>query len=271
MEKVFSTLAGLIFISLILYFGLSFFSFSIGSPMDWFVGVSTLSWLIIVVTVPWDAHFRAREVLNDAKISKRKDILVIEESLQYVERVAKRSLIIAIILHIVSAVGLYLVAALEISSVGYVGAVAAILLTFLRPAVNYYEYLQGHLANIRQEFRYPREDVQELLAKVTAMEDKMNELDHLLSLDNEHKNVSWRQEVEKAHQKFVENIEDLKKKMKENEVKAESQVRKVDEKLEGKIEKVKQDSLVSVEKLTTDSKILDSVREIASFIKQIKS
>ncbi len=271
MEKVFSTLIGIISSALVLYFGLSFFSLNIGSPMDWFVGVSALSWLTIVVTVPWNAHFRAKEVLNDAKISKRKDILVIEESLEYVKKVAKRSLIIAIILHIVSAVGLYFIAVLEISSVGYIGAVAAVLLTFLRPSVNYYEYLQRHLANIRQEFRYPREDVQELLTKVSNIEEKMKELDRLLSLDEEHSNVSWRQEVEKAHQKFVENIEEVKKKMKENEVKAESQIRKVDEKLEGKIEKVSQDSLVSVEKLTTDSKILDSVREIASFIKQIKS
>ena len=51
------------------------------------------------------------------------------------EKLAKWSIFVAIALHLISAGTLYLLAFLGISTVGYITSVAALLLTFLRPAI----------------------------------------------------------------------------------------------------------------------------------------
>jgi len=77
-----------------------------GSIRDWVIGLFVLWWLIVVVTLPWDLYFKARSVLVDAARSRKDGITVAESDLGYVARWASWSLRLAIILHIVSAVGL---------------------------------------------------------------------------------------------------------------------------------------------------------------------
>ncbi|TAE00908.1 MAG: hypothetical protein EAZ97_04665 [Bacteroidetes bacterium] len=285
MKNLVQYLTSATILCLLVYGLLKFFEIQAGSMLDWGIGFSSLMWLIVVVTVPWDAYFRAKEVLDDAKISKRKDILVIEESLKEVKNIAKRALIVAISLHIISALGLYYIAASGMSHVGYVAAIAAVLLTFLRPAVNYYEYVKNYLFNIKSEFRYPREDVNELLAKVNEMVYKIENLENLLEADI-HEDakkgyVSWRLQLEK---KFKEDADSLEKKFKSDSQsfemfkeklektlkKLEDQISKNDLKQEQAVQNVREYSKMNLDKLTSDSKILDSVRELASFVKLLK-
>ncbi|GAB4328486.1 MAG: hypothetical protein OHK0038_02320 [Flammeovirgaceae bacterium] len=269
MKHLFGFLSVALVVSLLLYGGLKLLEIEIGTLLDWFVGISSFLWLIVICTVPWDAHFRAREVLDDAKISKRKDILVIEESLDYVKKVAKRSLVVAISLHIISALGLYYVAASGVSVVGYFSAGAAVLLTFLRPSVRYYEYLQQHLATIRQEFRYPREDLRELLSKVDSLLVKVENIENTLS--TEENKTSWRKEVNQHISKLYEDLEKLDKTVAQNKENAEQKRLSAEQKLLDEVNKVRQESKANLDKLTTDSKILDSVRELANFVKQLKN
>jgi hypothetical protein len=269
MKHLFGFLSVALVLSLLVYGGLRLLEIEIGTLLDWFVGVSSFLWLIVICTVPWDAHFRAKEVLDDAKISKRKDILVIEESLEYVKKVAKRSLIIAISLHIITAIGLYYVAASGVSVVGYFSAGAAVLLTFLRPSVRYFEYLQQHLATIQQEFRYPREDLRELLSKVDTLLMKVETIENTLSTDED--KTSWRKDVTKDISTLYEDLEKLNKTVEQNKEKAEQKRSSTEQKLLEEVNKVRQESKANLDKLTTDSKILDSVRELASFVKQLKS
>ena len=83
-------------------------------------------------------------------------------------------------MHLLSAVGLYTLAATGISVVGYVSSGAALLLTFLRPAIRTYEYLAARLAMIRQELTYPREDVWELRNRFTTLEETLKRIEEQL-------------------------------------------------------------------------------------------
>ncbi|HRG45531.1 MAG TPA: hypothetical protein PLG41_04990, partial [Leptospiraceae bacterium] len=45
-----------------------------GEFMDWLVGSLSIIWMLFVVTIPWNAYFKAREIIYEAEISKLKNI-----------------------------------------------------------------------------------------------------------------------------------------------------------------------------------------------------
>jgi hypothetical protein len=165
-------------ILVLLVFGiLQWLHVSVGSFLDWVIAVAIFEWLLAIVTVPWNIHFEAKTVVDEAAVSKQKGIQVDDKQVEYAKVVAKRSLIVAIALHLLSAAGLYLLAATGISIIGYISSGAALLLTVLRPAVRIYEYLAARLAMIRQELTYPREDVWELRNRFTTLEETVKRLE----------------------------------------------------------------------------------------------
>ncbi|MCP4443567.1 MAG: hypothetical protein GY810_32085 [Aureispira sp.] len=259
---------GLVTLALVAFGLFYFFEIQVGSINDWLVGIISFLWLVVITTVPWNAHFKAKEVLDDAEISKRKDILVIESSLDYVKKIAKRSLILAIALHIFSAVGLYFIASLGVSQIGYFAAALAIALTVLRPTVRFYDYLRRRLDNIKQEFRYPREDLQTLL-------DRTNHLETVL--DDREGAYSWRNDVIQEFKNISKQLEDIQKR--HNHLKEEykkdinnltTEIAKLHNVALVEIEKVGKSHDFQLEKLTTDSKVLDAVRELAKFVGKLK-
>ncbi len=257
MKTVLNFFVSVVVLALIAFGLLSFFQLPTGELIDWIVGFASFLWLIVIVTVPWNAHFKAKEVLDDAEISKRKDILVVDETLNFAKKIAKRSLIVAISLHIASAVALYLIAYFNISEVGAFAALAALLLTFLRPSVRFYEYLNQKLGNIKQEFRYPREDLHETLRKVEDLKFRLESIENDLSMEE---NVdSWKKRVNA----------DLILLHQESE-KQETKLSNLKEETSLEFAKVRAEQAEKFAKVTADSKVLDAVREIGNFVKQLR-
>jgi hypothetical protein len=259
---------GLILV-LILFGVYSLVGVPVGTFMDWLISILGLMWLFLIVTVPWNAHFNAREILDEAEISKRKDILVIESSLSFARRVAKRSLWMAIGLHMVSAVGLYILAISNVSPVGYVGAVLAVLLALLRPSVRMYEYLQKRLASIREEFRYPRQDINELLSDVQYIKSTLNSLETLLSTDTEQ--PSWRKEIDSFVAETKENLVEFQSVIDADRVKSAESLKDSVQQLKTDIAAVRTEHSADMQRIAVDSQILDSVRILANFVKQFKN
>ena len=257
MKTVIQFFSAVVVIILLAYGIISIFDVEVKNLVDWIVGISTFVWLIVITVVPWNDHFRAKEVLNDAEISQRKNILVIESSLEYARKVATQALYVAICLHVFSAIGLYLVAYFGVSSVGYFGAGAAILLTFFRPIVAFYEYLQKRLATIRKEFRYPREDVRELLNKFNEIKRQVKNLEY--TLDTNPKFPSWRQEVNRTNFELKAELDKLNRFFQDHQKSTNLE-----------FVEVRKESKLQFEKLVADSQILESVRVLAKFLKEIK-
>lgn len=240
---------------LLLTFGiLQWLHLSVGSFLDWVIAGACFWWLLLIVTVPWNIHFEAKEVLAEAAESKQKGIIVDAQQVDYVAKLARFSLWIALALHFLSTVGLYALAITGISVVGYVSSGAALLLTVLRPAIRLYQYLVVRLSMIRRELLHPRADIIELRNRFENLEKTVKNLAAQLSLDNPESFISKQQQYSEITRKELSRltvtIEDLR-----NTNQAEHH-------------QLARDSEKAISQLSADGKFLNHVQEIIRFIKE---
>jgi cell division protein FtsB len=244
---------GVGFLSLVVFFILQWLHIPAGNLADWLIGIASFYWLLAIVTIPWNVYFDAQEVIVEAAISKDKGIDIDSKQLHYVRKVVKWSIIIAITLHLISAVVLYLLAFSGISIVGYVTSAAALLLTFLRPAVRAYQYLATRLTMIRQQIKYPREDVVELRGRVKSLEGQVSKLQQQLDLNNP---KSFAREQQKQAVETKQELRLLSKSL--------EQFIGVNECEHQQLSRQSQNAIAQ---LTEDSQFLGHVREIIRFFK----
>ena len=249
---IYSLIAGLL--TLAFYGILQWLHLDAGSLTDWLIGIASFWWLIIIVTIPWNVYFEAREVLAETEISQEKGITFDEQKRSYLKKVSFWSLAIAIVLHILSTVGLYTLAATGISVVGYVSSGAALLLTFLRPAIRAYEYLAARLAMIRQEIKYPREDVMELRQRFQFLEANVANIERQI---NPQDNNSLVARLQEDNQQARQDLAKLK-----------AQLEQLQAKNELAHEELSREASQAISQLTEDSQFLGNVREIIRFIKK---
>lgn len=251
----FSGLVVLVLVLLLAFGVLQWLQVPTGSFLDWVIGAASFGWLVVVVTVPWNIHFDAKEVLAEAAESRRQDITVDMGQVRYAQVVAQRSLWVAIALHSLSALGLYGLAAAGISPIGYISSAAALLLTGLRPAISFYQYLAVRLRAIRQEVKYPREDVVELRQRLSELTAQVTDVRYQLNRDQPHSD-SWatRQEAAwKALQKELEQLTvDHRNAVADNQV-AHTQLAR--------------DARNAIAQISEDGRFLENVREIIRFFK----
>ncbi len=247
-----SSIGVLVFV-LLVFSLLQWFHIPTGNFLDWVIGGASFWWLLAIVTVPWNVHFQAKEVLAEGTQSTEKGIPVDEKQLEYVKVLARRSLLVAIALHLLSAIGLYILAAAGISAVGYIGSGAALLLTGLRPAVTAYEYLYARLTMIRQEWTYPRQDIVELRSRFSTLEDTVKRLEEQLNPEQPYSLAANQQvyieETRKELARLTANVEELR---------ATNQTEH---------ERLAREARQAIAQLSTDGQFLDHVREIIRFFK----
>ncbi|WP_013320877.1 hypothetical protein [Gloeothece verrucosa] len=224
-----------------------------GNLIDWLIGIASFWWLLVIVTVPWNVYFEAKAVIAEAAISQEKDLPVDEKQLNYVKGVQKWSIVVAIALHLLSALGLYTLAATGISAVGYVSSGATLLLTGLRPAIRAYEYLAARLSMIREQIKYPREDVIELRSRFNQLEETVKELQDKLDLNNPD---SWSTKQEQKIQKLRQDLASLIANLEQFEARNKAQH-----------EQLSREAKSAIAQLTEDSQFLAHVREIIRFVK----
>ncbi|MEO1125224.1 MAG: hypothetical protein AAFX95_14180 [Cyanobacteria bacterium J06639_16] len=246
---------GIVFLLLFIFGILQWLHVPSGSFLDWLIGIASFWWLLVIVTVPWNIYFDAKGVLAEAADSRRKAIAVDDQQLAYVQVVAQRSLLAAIALHVLSTIGLYGLAATGISTIGYISSIAALLLTGLRPAISFYQYLALRLRDIQRTIKYPREDVVELRQRVEALERLTQQVQHHLNLD-EHHDDSWATQQKKVLEHLQSDLDKLA---------LEHKTLKVDNQAEhGQLIKEARNAIAQ---LNEDSQFLEHAREIIRFFK----
>lgn len=239
---------------LILFSLLQWLQISAGTFLDWLISYGIFWWLLLIVTVPWTIHFEAKEVLAEAEESKKKGIPVEPKQVEYVTRLSRRSLGVALGLHLISTLGLYGLAWSGISLVGYWGAGAALLLTIVRPSVRAYQYLSMRLAMVRRQISYPREDVVELRNRFETVELTLKELQRQLNLKYAD---SWASQQEQRWQTTRQDFTRLT---------ADLETLKATNLSEH--ERLEKEAKNAIAQLTTDGQFLNHVREIIRFVKE---
>ncbi|MBV5260317.1 hypothetical protein FLX56_18040 [Synechococcus moorigangaii CMS01] len=237
------------FLALVVFFILQWLQIPAGNLVDWLVGIASFWWLLAVVTIPWNVYFEAEETKAEAVISQQKKIAVDPQQLAYVAEVARLSLLLAIALHLLSALGLYGIAAWGISPVGYVTGGAMLLLTILRPAVRAYQFIARRLMFIRQQIQYPREDVLELRSRVIALEHGLQALQET----SEKTNATHREEWQGVRQDLAHLRASVEQWRGENDLEHQ---------------RLSREAAGAIAQLSEDSQVLHHVREIIRFWKQ---
>jgi len=225
-----------------------------GSFIDWVIAIAIFEWLLLIVTVPWNVHFEAKEVLAQAAESTKRNIAVDHEQLKYVNVLVSRSLFVAIALHLGSAIVLYALAATGISAVGYLSSGAALLLTVMRPAIRGYQYLAQRLITIRSQFLYPREDIVELRSRFANLESTVKDLANQFSSNNPN---SWVAVQEREQQATTRELTNLSASL--QSLRSTNQAEHT---------KLARDAESAIAQLTDDGQFLNHVREIIRFYKE---
>ena len=73
-----------------------------GQLVDWVIGLAGCWWLLVVVTIPWNLHFGARQVVVAAAESRQRGIGADGTQVAYAQRWVRWSLLLALGLHLVS-------------------------------------------------------------------------------------------------------------------------------------------------------------------------
>lgn len=221
--------------------------------VDWMMGLAIFGWLVTITTVPWNVHFQAREVVAEINLSLEKGIHIDPEQRQYAVMVGRRSLWVALALHGVSAVGLFALAWWHISAIGYLGSLAALLLTVLRPSIRAYSFLAKRLSMIQRQCNYPREDVLELRGRM-AMQEKLTEsLTQRLNLEDP---TSWISDQQRQWESIRQDL---------NRVMTALETFKVNNQVEH--QQLASDAENAIANLSEDAQFLNQVRELIRFVK----
>ena len=244
---------GFVTLLLLLFSGLQWLNIPTGSFLDWVIGAASFGWLLAIVTIPWNIYFDAKEALAEAELSRENNISVDPRQVSYIGTVAARSLWVVIALHLLSAIGLYGLAIAGISSVGYVGSAAALLLTALRPAIRTYQYFATRIALLRQQFKYPREDVLELRDRVLTLETKMNQLEFQLDPEESTSWIAFQQRETDALRHDLSRL-----------ATAQETLRSTNQ---ADHDRLSLEARQAISQLTIDGQFLDHVREIIRFFK----
>jgi hypothetical protein len=253
MYVYYSLTFGIGFLSLVVFFILQWLQIPAGNLIDWLIGIASFYWLLAIVTIPWNIHFEAKEVINEADISQQRKIPVNVQQIKYVTKVEKFSLIVAISLHIISAGVLYLLSFKGISNVGYITSIAALGLTFLRPAIRGYDYLRSKLTAIKQQIKYPREDIIKLKGRVQKIEINIRQLQDKFNLSNPQSFASIQ----------TKNIQELKAKL----LVTNNTLEELIDVNQQEHKQILKRSENAISQLTEDSQFLGNVKEIIRFIK----
>lgn len=222
--------------------------------LDWGIIVGGFWWLLIITTIPWNTHFKAKEILHEITLSLDKDISVKQDDIAYATKISKRYLFIAIILHVISTIGLALLSYFEISQIGYIASVIALLLTFLRPSIRLYEYISYRLSSILKEVKHPREDVVFLKNRIIKLEKMLKELTDTLDQKNPN---SYRFKQEQTEQFLQNELIEFKKTI---------EILKVTNQSEHEL--LEKRSETAIAQLSEDSQFLNHAREIIRFFKK---
>lgn len=65
-------------LSVLVFGGLQGLHIPAGSFLDWVVGIASFAWLLVIVTVPWNIYFEAKEAYSDANLSAERGIRIDE-------------------------------------------------------------------------------------------------------------------------------------------------------------------------------------------------
>lgn len=205
--------------------------------------------LLLVLKLPWDLYFEAKDLIYNQQQSLQNEIFVSEEDLEYALKAKSRLLLLCLTLHVVCALAAAFISYQSQSQVGYYFTLVFLASTSFRPLLAYFQKERQRLFNLKNQCLIPREDSLQLKTQLNNIE---NELANLQS-SYQHENIQTKQtEIE-----LRDTIETLQKEQKSLQVTNNKQY-----------ERVLNEFTKSIEKLTEDQELLRGIRAMVKLLKE---
>jgi hypothetical protein len=144
-------------------------------------GAAALTWLIVLVAVPWNLYFAARRVVTEIAVSRARGISIRAEAEAEAQRISRRMLWFALGSHVTTACVAGVITYFSGATLGYYVTGAYLLSASIRPAAAYFAHLRERISALSRESRYPREDVVSLREKTAGLEIAVKTLEKELS------------------------------------------------------------------------------------------
>jgi hypothetical protein len=146
-------------------------------------GLAALMWMVVLVALPWNLYFAARQVRTDNAISRERGIAIPPARDSETRHIARRALILALCGHLGTAAAVAVFAAVSGALLGYYLAGFYLLSTAIRPVVAYLTHLRERVTVLKRESTYPRDDVVSMRAAHRAMAEDLQRLSHQVAAD----------------------------------------------------------------------------------------
>jgi Na+/melibiose symporter-like transporter len=128
--------------------------------------VVALSWLVVLVTVPWNLYFAARRAAQEMAVSRDRGIAVRSAYDAEARRISDRMLRFALGGHVGTAIAATVIAYISGNKTGYYVAGIFLLATMFRPASAYFFHVRERIKVFSRESTHPRDDVITLGARM---------------------------------------------------------------------------------------------------------
>jgi hypothetical protein len=138
--------------------------------------VIALSWLIVLVTIPWNLYFAARRAGQEMAVSRERGISIRAASDAEARRLSRWMLRFAIGGHLSTALAAAAIAYFTGSKAGYYVAGIFLLATVFRPAGAYLSHVRERIGTLTREATHPREDVVTIRAELDKIKESLGEL-----------------------------------------------------------------------------------------------
>jgi hypothetical protein len=138
--------------------------------------VLSLSWLIVLATVPWNLYFAARRAAAEMVVSRERGIEVRPAYDEEAEHISSRMLRFAIAAHVGTAVVAAAIAYFSGNKIGYYIAGIFLISTGFRPAAAYFVHVRERIKVLSRESTHPRDDVATLQQKMDTLEQDIEQL-----------------------------------------------------------------------------------------------
>lgn len=178
------------------------------------LGFVAFFWLLVVVTVPWNLYFAARQVGHRVDSTLVRGIPVPPERAAEVLTLSRRLLGMAIGAHIGSALIAVVVAVISGYTLGYYVAGFFVSSIVLRPAAAYFVYLRARIATISDDIAFPPDDIAELRRRVVSVDDQL---------------TAWQERTQHWHDSDERQIDDLRDSVRRQDERAREEQRTVRE------------------------------------------
>lgn len=138
--------------------------------------VIALTWLIVLVSMPWNLYFAARRAVQEAAVSRERGISVRPAIDAEARLISRRMLGLALGGHLGTAIAAAMIASFSGSAAGYYIAGIFLLATAFRPAAAYLVHIRERIGTLTRESTHPREDVVTIRAEVDGIKRSLGDL-----------------------------------------------------------------------------------------------